>query len=425
MSNYLAVAAVTSALRQIIDDEVSGLIPGAQVNVTHVRPGGETASTPETGVNVFLYGVSSNPQWRNNDLPTRRNDGTLVQRPQAALDLHYLISFYGVDKTLEAQRLLGGVVRALHARPTLTRQTLQSVIEASEGGWLGGSDMAEALEPVRFTPVPLSLEELSKLWSVLFQTPYALSLAYQASVVLVEAETTTSPSLPTRGRNVYVVPFRQVVIGEVMPEEGPRAPIVATSTVTIQGRGLRGDVTHVRIGEELAEPTSVSDGEVVLPLSAIPADRLRAGVRSVQVVHQRLMGTPPTPHLGDESNVAAIVLRPVIIRKAEDPASPEVIEHEIEYISGSDPEPPRLRVKVTPEVGTRQRVLLLLNRIAPEPGRAYSVAAPSRDTDTNTLEFDVSDVEPGTYLVRIQVDGAESLLLPQDSGPYTHPQVVI
>jgi hypothetical protein len=423
MSNYLAVATVTSALRHVIYDEVADLVPGVQVYVTHVRPGGETASTPTTGVNVFLYGVSSNPQWRNNDLPTRRNDGTLVQRPQAALDLHYLVSFYGDDTKLETQRLLGGVVRALHARPTLTRAMLRAVITSNEN--LGGSDMAEALEPVRFTPVPLSLEELSKLWSVLFQTPYALSLVYQASVVLVEAETTPSPSLPTRARNLYVVPFRQVVIDEVMPEEGLRAPIVATSTVIIHGRGLRGDVTHVRVGEEMLEPTSVSDHEVVLPLSAIPADRLRAGVRAVQVVHQRLMGTPPTPHIGDESNVAAIVLRPVIIRKHEDLANAEVIEHEIQYIPAADPEPPKLQVEVTPEVGARQRVVLLLNRISPEPQRAYSLPANQRDADADTMEFDASGVESGTYLVRIQVDGAESPLLPQGPGPYTHPQVVI
>ena len=34
----------------------------------------------------------------------------------------------------------------------------------------------------------MNLEELSKLWSVFFQTPYALSIAYQASVVLIEPD---------------------------------------------------------------------------------------------------------------------------------------------------------------------------------------------------------------------------------------------
>jgi hypothetical protein len=423
MSNHLAVATVTAALRQVIADEVSGLVSGA--DVTHVRPGGDAPAIPATGVNVFLYGVTPNPQWRNADLPTRRGIGGMVQRPQAALDLHYLVSFYGDDTQLESQRLLGGVVRALHARPALTRETLREVI-TSNGGFLRGSDIAEAVELVRFTPLPLSLEELSKLWSVMFQTTYALSLVYQASVVLVEAEAGPSPTLPTRARNLYVVPFRKVVIEEVVTEEGPRAPITAASTLTIRGQGLRGDVTRVRVGRDLAEPTMVDEREVVLPLAVIPADRLRAGVRAVQVVHQRLMGTPPTPHLGEESNVAAVVLRPSVVPRPEDPANPGAIEHEVRFIPAPGPDdPPTLEVQVTPDVGDRQRAVLLLNRIRPEAGAAYALSAPVRTADTDMLEFDVSDVDAGTYLVRVQVDGAESLLLVDASGAYAHPQVEI
>jgi hypothetical protein len=424
MSNHLALATVTAALRQVLDDEVSDLLAGAEVRVTHVRPGGETPATPATGVNVFLYGVSPNPHWRNADLPTRRGNGGLVQRPQAALDLHYLISFYGDDTQLETQRLLGGVVRALHARPVLPREKLREVITAN-AGLLGGSDIAEAVEPVRFTPVPLSLEELSKLWSVLFQTTYALSVVYQGSVVLVEAEAMPGPSLPTRARNLYVVPFRQVVIEEVATEEGPLAPILASSTLTLRGRGLRGDLTHVRVGRELAEPTRVSDRELVLPLSAVPSDRLRAGVQAIQVVQERLMGTPPTPHAGEESNVAAIVLRPTIVRRPGDPGDPEVVEHEVRFLPAADPLPPRVEVQVVPEVGERQRASLLLNRIDPAPALAYALPAPPREADAGTLEFDASGVEAGTYLVRVQVDGAESLLLPGPAGAYAHPRVVV
>ncbi len=41
----------------------------------------------------------------------------------------------------------------------------------------------------------------------------------------------------------------------------------------------------------------------------IPA-ALRAGVQGVQVIHRTLLGQPPTPHRGFESNAAAFVLRP-------------------------------------------------------------------------------------------------------------------
>lgn len=424
MSNHLAIATVTATLRQVIEDEVTDLLPGVEVTVSHVRPGGETPVTPDTGVNVFLYGVSPNPQWRNADLPTRRTDGNLAQRAVAALDLHYLISFYGDDTTLETQRLLGGVVRALHARPALGRDKLREVVTSNDA-FLAGSDIPDAVELVRFTPVPLSLEELSKLWSVLFQTTYALSVVYQGSVVLVEDEATPRAGLPAKARQLYVVPFRELRIEDVSPEDGPRRPILAGSTLTVRGRGLKGDVTRVRIGREIVEPSMVSERELVVPLSAVPAGELRAGVQGVQVVHQRLMGMPRTPHLGDESNVAAIVLRPSIDRVPPDPLDPEAIEHEVHFLPAADPDPPRVEVELTPPVGERQRAVLLLDRVDPDPPLSYALAAPARDADTSVLAFDVSDVASGTYLVRVRVDGAESLLLPDGPGAFTDPRVVI
>ena len=54
--------------------------------------------------------------------------GNWRSRPQAALDLHYLLTFYGNEAQLEPQRLLGSVVRTLHARPVLTRQQIQQTI---------------------------------------------------------------------------------------------------------------------------------------------------------------------------------------------------------------------------------------------------------------------------------------------------------
>ena len=45
-------------------------------------------------MNVYLYRVSPNPAWRNQDLPTRAR-GPIVDRPLTAIDLHYLLTFYG------------------------------------------------------------------------------------------------------------------------------------------------------------------------------------------------------------------------------------------------------------------------------------------------------------------------------------------
>jgi hypothetical protein len=82
-------------------------------------------------------------------------------------------------------------------------------------------------------------------------------------------------------------------------------------------------------------------------------------------------------------------------------------------------------------VRARQRVALLLNQLLDEPvpedavARSYRFGTGPIAADTATLEVAVTDVETGTYLVRVQVDGAESELELDASGRYSKPQVVV
>ncbi len=392
MSNFLAIATVTEALKQMLDATVGRDVPGA--NATAVRP----TESGDKGVNIYLYQASPNSSWRNEDLPTRRDDSTIAQRPRAALNLHYLLTFYGEEAHLEPQRLLGSVVSTLHAQPVLTRQRIRDAISNAENGFLNGSDLAEEIELVKFTPIPLSLEELYNLWSGFFQTSYSLSVAYQASVVFVEGMEIPQRALPVLERNLYVATFRQPHIEQVTSQEGSNLPIIFGSTLVIRGKRLRGDVTRVLIGGTEVEPEEVDETQISLSLP----DSLRAGVQSLQVVHKMMMGTPAEPHRGVESNVAAFILRPTIasINDATKVAN------------------------VNPTIGQRQRVVILLNELTENSPAAYTLVLPSRDADTNEIPIPVSGVKSGTYLVRVQVDGAESLLDVED-GAYEGPKMVI
>jgi hypothetical protein len=244
MSNHLAIATVSAALREMVERAVKAAVVGS--TATHVRPGGSPEKTPARGANIFLYGVTPNAALRGADLPTRNQAGRMVTRPTAALDLHYLISFYGDDGKLETQRMLGSVVRALHSAPTLSRELLRDL--AQNVADLAGSDLSEAPESVRFIPMALSLEELSKLWSVLFQTPYALSVAFQASVVTIEAEETAQAALPVRARGIHVIALHAPQISAVEAAAGPGEAITDQTLLRIRGSGLQADDTRVRIG---------------------------------------------------------------------------------------------------------------------------------------------------------------------------------
>lgn len=202
MSNYLSIAAVTLSLSDMLQAAVGSDVPGASVTV--VRPDSGNSGLPNTGVNIYLYQVTPNVSWRNNDLPTRQSNGMLVQLPQAAVDLHYLFSFYGGETELEQQQLLGSTIRTLHSQPVLTRQTILNTI--ANHGFLSESDLADAVESVKFTHIPLNLEELSKLWTIFFQTPYVLSVAYQASVVFLTKDQQPFVPQPVREPVIHVQP---------------------------------------------------------------------------------------------------------------------------------------------------------------------------------------------------------------------------
>ncbi|WP_262700259.1 MULTISPECIES: DUF4255 domain-containing protein [Streptomyces] len=201
MSNGLAFATVTQALALLIANNLRPEIDIA-VTVDTRRPPAEPPTEPT--INVFLYQVTPNASLRATDLPTRASDGTLLKRPAAAMDLHYLISAYGEESELVGQRLIGTVVRILHEIPMLPKDVIEEAVRRS---YLTGSDLVEAVQRMRFTPTQMDVDETSKLWGMLYQTPYVLSVCYQGSLVLIEGRERPVPAKPVERPTVRVLPF--------------------------------------------------------------------------------------------------------------------------------------------------------------------------------------------------------------------------
>ncbi|WP_095756964.1 DUF4255 domain-containing protein [Streptomyces xinghaiensis] len=216
MSNALAIATVTQALAHLIANNLTPEFNEA-VRVEPRKPPAEPP--PDPLITVFCYQVTPNASMRNNDLPTRASDGTLVQRAAAALDLHYLISAYGEEAELVGQRLIGCVVRTLHEIPVLPRDV---ITQAAERPHLAGSDLADAVQKVRFTPTQMDIDETSKLWGMLHQTPYSLSVAYQASLVLIEGRELPVQAPPVERHTVRALPFGAP--GAPLPPGGGAGP---------------------------------------------------------------------------------------------------------------------------------------------------------------------------------------------------------
>ncbi len=82
---------------------------------------------------------------------------------------------------------------------------------------MGSSNLVDAIEQVKFTQQALTLEELSRIWSIFYQVPYTLSVAYKATVVILESEEPALAAKPVlqrgqddRGVDTLVGPFPQL-----------------------------------------------------------------------------------------------------------------------------------------------------------------------------------------------------------------------
>jgi hypothetical protein len=406
MSNALAIAAVTETLVTLIGDNLgpSGI---AAPSVTALAPDGP-GPMPNPGVNVFLYQVTPNTAWRNADLPTRAADGTLLRKPQVALDLHYLLTFYGDDSQLEQQRLLGATALALHANPTLTRSLIQTVQAQPSNTFLNTSNLDAQAELVRVTPIVFSLEELSKLWSFLLKVDYVLSTAYVASVVLIETDDPVPPpALPVRRVSVTAPAIATPVITGVVPSPDPAAPIIDGSAITLEGTHFvtPGVTTEVVVTGTTLTPSTATDTALTVTLTP---GAFSAGPQTVQVLQPVILGSPPVLHpgTGAVSGIFAFVLVPTI-----GPGS-------VTVVSG-----PSLNVPVVPEIQAGQRVVLQLTpQLAPETPRLIDGGVLT--AATSSLSFPAAGLAHGVYFVQVLVDGAISPLTPF-AGPPTGPQVTI
>ncbi|MCP3959032.1 MAG: DUF4255 domain-containing protein [bacterium] len=386
MSDFRAIAGVTSALQQFLDGPASAAVPGATVRA------GPPSSDPVAGaagmVNIFLYQVTPNPSWRNAELPVRREDGTLVRRPQAALDLHYLLSFFGEETKMVPQLLLGATISALHAQPTLTRQDIPRELA---GKSLLDSGLREQAELLQFVPMPMTYDEISRLWSI-FQVPYSLSVAYRCQVVLIEADLDPEPALPTRKNRLTISLGWPAQIDKVVPQV---LEVAAGARLKLEGRHLAADGLSIRVGgnEISARPVSEHVVEIDVPPT------LAAGVHTVRPVR---VEAPRAV-----SNPASFVLLPKIVGPVE------VAEVAATDAEGNGEPSMVLRAPVMPKVAPEEPVALVLHELPVPEDRAprrYSLRPSERTETTDRLEFPAPRVAPGEYLVRVEVNRVVSLL---------------
>lgn len=348
VSDFRAIGGVSATLQTLIRDrmELPDGVPDAPVTIGPPPFSAKDAEQRKEGarLNIFLYRVTENGNLQNQELPGRGANG--YGHPPLSLNLHYLLTAYGntelnsgattlFDDT-NAHFLLGSAMRVLHDYPIVTDRL--TAVRPPSGGLLLHTSLRDAYENVRLSLEPLTLEDVTKVWTAL-ALRYRLSAAYVVNVVQVESRRTrtfprpvgrpaspNTPPLPTDppspGPWIHALTLQTPTIVEVRvrrlgePHDEPFPYARIGDTLVLRGTSLSGPETSVRFGdvELAASQASPVQVEVSVPdtlagPTLIPeAVRLQPGVHTVQVVTH----DPQVPHSAFTSNEAAFMLVPTV-----------------------------------------------------------------------------------------------------------------
>lgn len=400
MADFLAIAGVSRTLRNLLEDRMVTVAP--PIHVTIAPP--DVAISNKTGkrANLYLYQITENGSLKNQEIPGQGHPAD-YGRPPLSIDLHYLITAHGSAETnedadLEAQQILGDVMRIFHEFPMLTEALLQEK-KPGKPPVLDPSLVGE-FERIKITFQPSTLEDFSKIWTALPESNFRRSVTYQISVVQIESRRPRHSVLPVRERAIYAFPFNSPRITEIVREtpfaDGmpPSAVAEVGDTVLILGDNLAGDATRVRIGEVNVPVPAPQATRIALVLP----NTVSAGLHSVQVIHDLMLkgepGQPLVPHRGFRSNALPLLVLPRLSGIAPAAAAPGDL----------------VTVTVDPPARARQEKVLLLGDFA-VPAMPVAVT----DPPSPTVQFRLPPVGPdripaNPYLARIRIDGAESRL---------------
>lgn len=181
MSEYKVINAVSKTLKELLwsmirnDSTISGII-GSEQQISFEPPFKLVKDTEpdQNYLSLYLYRVIENSDMKNR--PLEPKDTNLLQYPPLSLNLFYLIT--PLTKSADnGYKLLGKTMQILYDSAIVKGPALQDIL-------------ANTAEELRIILNPISMEDITKLWSS-FMRPYRLSLSYEVKVVYIDSERET------------------------------------------------------------------------------------------------------------------------------------------------------------------------------------------------------------------------------------------
>jgi hypothetical protein len=321
--------------------------------------------------------------------------------------------------------LLGYAMQLLHETPVITREQLRIVLGTPSPvdgnfvpgrfGTLSAEDLADQVELIKITPSYLTSEDLSKLWTAM-QARYRPSMAYMVSVVLIQAEggARAAPPVLQRGAGdrgpqsqAAAPPVLQAVRNPVSPllpalRLGDDLSLVGSALA--HGGTLTALFTNDRLDivNELPLGAGASASELRghLPSIAEQAAAMSAWAAGAFSVAVRVedSGRPTWT-----TNGVPVAIAPRITASPLAAAAGTAFTLTLACS-------PRLRPLQEP----RLRLLFGTTELLP-----HAIATPADPTQPSSITFAVPGQAAGAYLLRLRVDGIDSLPVELNGTPPT------
>lgn len=171
MSDFTVIGDIGETLKKLLEDDPwSGISSRPEITFKSPKEIKDDGGNPNK-VSLFLYQIIENVYLKNEE--AQRIDNSNLRLSPLPLDLLYLVTPYSEDKTQE-KIILGKVMQIFHDNAILSGTVLQ--------GDLSGTD-----EEIKLLINPISLDDLTKMWSAFQEVSYRLSLTYMVTPVKIDS----------------------------------------------------------------------------------------------------------------------------------------------------------------------------------------------------------------------------------------------
>lgn len=178
--SYTAIRDVEETLLTLLRGNMSDLVTNPQQQIALLSPA--EAQGQDIRVSLFLYSIIEN-QYLKNVEPRVQNPMRTAVKP-LYVDLYYLLTCYGperspdpTDRTLQARALMGRAMRIFYDNGTLSGALLQ-----------GG--LANTSHELQVTLTPMTVEDLTRIWSVFPNNAYLPSVSYAVTPAQINSTRT-------------------------------------------------------------------------------------------------------------------------------------------------------------------------------------------------------------------------------------------